>query len=122
MFRKFLSYSSSSTSGSMTGTLVQVIPRHSLQVEAKLKQAFLQEQLFPHGPLQPQCITLCRSGGPASISLIMCVHFVFNYPPLPHWVFFYITQLFPYLNLMINLKPVMKCCTRRWWKKGWINF
>ena len=62
----------------MTGTLVQVIPWHSLQVEAKLKRAFLQEQLFPHGPLQPQCITLCRSGGPASISVIIRVYILFS--------------------------------------------
>ena len=78
MSKNFLSYSSSSTSGSMTGALVQVIPWHSLQMEAQFKPTFLQEQQFPHGPLQPQCITLSRSGGPTSISVIIGVYILFS--------------------------------------------
>ena len=78
MSKKFLSYSSSSSSGSMTGALVQVIPWDSLQVEAQFKPAFLQEQPFPHGLLQRQSITLSRSGGPASISVIIGVYILFS--------------------------------------------
>ena len=82
MPKKFLSYSSSSTSGSMTGALVQVIPCHSLKVEAQFKPAFLQEQLLPHDPLQLQRMTLSRSGGPASISVIIGMYICFQLPTL----------------------------------------
>ena len=51
MSKKFLSYSSSSTSGSMTEALVQVIPWNCLQVKAQFKPPFLQEQFFPAWPL-----------------------------------------------------------------------
>ena len=95
----------------------KVIPWHSLQVEAQFKPAFLQEQPFPHGPLQPQRITLNRSGGPASMSIPPHPP---PHPP-PEQVFFCITQLFPNLYLMISSKPMMKNSLRRWWKKGWIN-
>ena len=78
MSKKFLSYSSSSTSGSMTGALVQVIPWHSLQVEAQFKPAFIQEQLFPQVPLQLKRITLSRSVEPASISVIIGVYILFS--------------------------------------------
>ena len=78
MPKMFVSYSSFSTSGSMTGALVQVIPWHSLQVEAQFKPAFLQEQLFWHVPLQLQRITLSTSGGPASISVIIGVYILFS--------------------------------------------
>ena len=78
MSKTFLSSSSSSTSGSITGAPVQVIPWHSLQVEAQFEPAFLQERLFPHGPLLPQRITLSRSGRPASISLIIGVYMLFS--------------------------------------------
>ena len=61
----------------MTGALVQVIPWHFLQVEAQFKPAFLQEQLFPHGPLKLQRITSSRSGEPASVSIIIGVYILF---------------------------------------------
>ena len=80
MSRKVLSYSSSSTSNSLTGALAQEIPWHCLQVKAQFKPPFLQEQLFPHGPLQPQHITLSRSDGPASISFVIGVHICFQLP------------------------------------------
>ena len=68
----------------MTGELVLVIPRHFLQVEAQFKTAFLQEQLFRHGPLQPERITFSRSGGHASTSVIIGVYILFSitYPHL----------------------------------------
>ena len=78
MSKNFLSYSSSSTSGSVTGALVQVMPCHSLQVEAQFKLTILEEQLFLHGLLQLQCITLSRSGGRASISVIIGVYIFFS--------------------------------------------
>ena len=78
MSKNFLSYSSSSTSGSVTGALVQVIPCHSLQVEAQFKLTILEEQLFLHGLLQLQCITLSRSGGRASISVIIGAYIFFS--------------------------------------------
>ena len=73
--QKFLPCLSSSTSGSLTGALVQW---HSLQMEAQFKPAFLQEQLFPHGPLQLQHTTLSGSGGPASLSIIIGVNVLFS--------------------------------------------
>ena len=78
MSKNFLSYLSSSISGSVTGALVQVIPCHSLQVEAQFKLTILEEQLFLHGLLQLQCITLSRSGGRASISVIIGVYIFFS--------------------------------------------
>ena len=112
MSKNFLSYSSSSTSGSVTGALVQVIPCHSLQVEAQFKLTILEEQLFLHGLLQLQCITLSRSGGRASVSVIIGVYILFS---ITHPHLFYIIQLFQSLILMINSKPMINCCLRRWW-------
>ena len=112
MSKKFLSYSSSSTSGSMTEALVQVIPWNCLQVKAQFKPAFLQEQLIPRGPLQPQHITLSRSGRLASVSVIIGVYILFS---ITHPHLFYIIQLFQSLILMINSKPMINCCLRRWW-------
>ena len=102
----------------MTGALVQVIPWHSLQVEAQSKPAFLQEQLFPHGPLQPQRITLSRSGGPPSVSVIIAVQ-------LPTPISAGLCLHHPVVSKFESddkLEVHDKCCPGRWWKKGWINF
>ena len=48
-------YSSLSISGSFTVTFLHVIPWHFLHGEEQFNLALLQEQVFPHGPLEPQC-------------------------------------------------------------------
>ena len=112
MSKKFLSYSSSSTSGSMTEALVQVIPWLCLQVKAQFKPPFYKNSSFPRGPLPPQHIALSRSGRLGSISVIIGVYILFA---ITHPHLFYIIQLFQSLILMISSKPMINCCPRRWW-------